>query len=192
MIEVAVERSPRGRLLRSHARHSQPEPPTFAPPPPVQSALIAGKWKALSEEERAKWNADTKAAKDKYEAIHGKTVRKPKKDAKGDADVKKKKKKDGPKKAKSAYIYFSVEKGAAIRKENASATMKDTSKLIGDMWKVLSAEDKKPYEALAAADKERYASAVKVGAQGKAGAGAGAADEDESDSSEVSPLPRTP
>jgi structure-specific recognition protein 1 len=52
--------------------------------------------------------------------------------------------------------------------------MLQVGKLLGEEWKKLSAEDKAPYEAQAAKDKERYAAAM---ADYKA-AGGGAAAED--------------
>ena len=45
---------------------------------------------------------------------------------------------------------------------NPDISLGDTSKKLGEMWKVVSAEDKAPYEELAKADKLRYATEMDV------------------------------
>jgi structure-specific recognition protein 1 len=155
----------------------------------MQSGVIAKKWAALTEEQRAKWNADQKAAKVQHEAVHGKPAKKVKtaKAVKaGAGEAKPKKDKSGPKHPKSAYIYFSMEKGEAMRKENPTLKMTDTSKVVSEMWKALSAEAKKPFEDKAAADKARYTrekggAAPAGGAAGGAGAGGGEEADDDDD-----------
>lgn len=57
-------------------------------------------------------------------------------------------------------------------------------KLLGEEWKKLSAEDRAPYEAQAAKDKERYAAAMadyKAAGGGAAEGAAGDADEGDGD-----------
>lgn len=46
----------------------------------------------------------------------------------------KKKNDDKPKKARSAYIFFCVEKRAEIKEENPDATPQDITKIIGELW----------------------------------------------------------
>jgi len=52
-----------------------------------------------------------------------------------------KKKNDGPKKARSAYIFFCVEKRAEIKEENPGATSQEITKMIGELWNEYKDED---------------------------------------------------
>lgn len=61
-----------------------------------------------------------------------------------------------PKGKKSAYICFSTEIGAEIRKENPEMSTGDVSKVVGTRWKELDEEKRKKYEELAETDKKRY------------------------------------
>jgi hypothetical protein len=74
------------------------------------------------------------------------------------ADKKTKKAKDpnAPKKALSAYMFFATENRAAIKAENPNLTFGELAKAVGDKWKTMSDEDKKPYTDKATADKARY------------------------------------
>ncbi len=64
---------------------------------------------------------------------------------------------NAPKKAKTSYMYFCDDRRAALKADNPKASVGDMSKIFGAEWKELSDDDKKPYEAKAAADKSRYA-----------------------------------
>jgi structure-specific recognition protein 1 len=70
----------------------------------------------------------------------------------------KKKKKDpnAPKKNKTSYIYFTNSRRDEIKAKNPDISFADLNKQLGAEFKALSAEDKKPWEDMAAADKERY------------------------------------
>jgi len=67
----------------------------------------------------------------------------------------KKVKKDGPKRALSAFFIFSNEKRSAIAKSHPEWKVSDVAKELGQQWGRCA--DKKKYEALASKDKERYA-----------------------------------
>ena len=43
-----------------------------------------------------------------------------------------------------------------VKSENPGIAFTDVAKVLGDKWKAVSAEDKKPYEEQAAEDKKRY------------------------------------
>jgi len=62
----------------------------------------------------------------------------------------------GPKRAKSAYLYFSMAMRPEVKSANPDEKFGAIAKILGEKWKELSEEDKKPYQALAAKDKERY------------------------------------
>eukprot|EP00878_Enallax_costatus_P023141 GHUV01024603.1.p1 GENE.GHUV01024603.1~~GHUV01024603.1.p1 ORF type:complete len:609 (+),score=227.34 GHUV01024603.1:931-2757(+) len=93
-------------------------------------------------------------------AAEGKKQRKPRK----------KKDPNAPKKALSAFMFFSNANRERIKTNNPGVAFGQVGKLLGEEWKTLSAEDKAPYEAQAAKDKERYAAAM---AEYKAAGGGG-------------------
>ncbi len=67
-----------------------------------------------------------------------------------------------PKRPKSAYFYFCDEKRPALIKKARGKSGKDkvivgeVAKALGDLWKKKNDNDKKGYQTLAKADKERY------------------------------------
>ena len=67
-----------------------------------------------------------------------------------------------PKRAKSSYMYFAEASRPAVMKKikkkskNGKADMATVSKELGTLWKKLSDKDKKPFEAQAEKDRERY------------------------------------
>jgi structure-specific recognition protein 1 len=69
-----------------------------------------------------------------------------------------------------------------IKTDNPDIKFTEIAKVAGAQWKELSAEDKQPYEAKAAADKERYAAEMKAYKQQAGGGGGG--DQSESEDSE--------
>jgi structure-specific recognition protein 1 len=72
--------------------------------------------------------------------------------------AKKKKKKDpnAPKNAKSAFMFFSVEKRSEIKDANPDASFGEIGKLVGVAWKELSDDNKAKWEEKAKQDKVRY------------------------------------
>ncbi|GBF95966.1 FACT complex subunit [Raphidocelis subcapitata] len=84
----------------------------------------------------------------------------------------KKKDPNAPKKAMSAFMYFSGENRERVKRENEGIAFGAIAKLLGEEWKKLDAEGRAKYDEMAARDKERYAEAMR---QYK---GAGAADGD--------------
>jgi hypothetical protein len=53
-------------------------------------------------------------------------------------------------------MHFSSAKRAQVKEDNPGISFGETGKKLGEMWKALSADDKKEYEALAAKDRQRY------------------------------------
>jgi hypothetical protein len=72
--------------------------------------------------------------------------------------MKPKKKRDphAPKAASNAYMIFCKEMRPVLKKENTELSFGKIGARLGEMWRNLSAEGKKPYEDRAAADRERY------------------------------------
>jgi hypothetical protein len=69
-----------------------------------------------------------------------------------------KKAKTGPKRGKSAYLYFCEAKRDEVRKTlGADAKAADVTRKLGEMWNKLKSQNKTgEYDKLAEADKERY------------------------------------
>lgn len=63
---------------------------------------------------------------------------------------------DGPKRPKSAFMYFSSERRVALREGKPNMTITECSKIIGGEWKALTDEQKQPYTEMASKDRERY------------------------------------
>lgn len=87
----------------------------------------------------------------------------PKKPKTGKEGKRKKQKGDGPhvKRASSAYIHFTTDfrkklKEKCEKKGDSLPKANEVAKMAGEAWKKLTDEDKKPYNALAQADKDRY------------------------------------
>ncbi|KAI6042399.1 high mobility group box domain-containing protein [Pisolithus marmoratus] len=75
-------------------------------------------------------------------------------EAKG-AKGSKSKAKGGPKRALSAYMFFSQDWRERIKTENPDAGFGEVGKLLGAKWKELSEDERKPYIEMAAKDKAR-------------------------------------
>ncbi|KZP30028.1 hypothetical protein FIBSPDRAFT_908098 [Athelia psychrophila] len=66
-----------------------------------------------------------------------------------------KKDKNAPKRALSAYMFFSQDWRERIKTENPDAGFGEVGKLLGAKWKELDDEEKKPYVEMATKDKVR-------------------------------------
>ena len=78
-----------------------------------------------------------------------KKERQPKKTVEKDGDQK-------PKKALTAYFCFMNANRQQVKDENPDDKVGDIAKKLGAMWKSLGEEEKKPYQEMAAKDKERH------------------------------------
>ncbi|KAF6173460.1 hypothetical protein GIB67_027155 [Kingdonia uniflora] len=74
--------------------------------------------------------------------------------------VKKKKDPNAPKKALSAFMFFSQSERENVKKSNPGITFTDVGRVLGERWRQLTAEEKEPYEAKARSDTVRYKEAV--------------------------------
>lgn len=63
---------------------------------------------------------------------------------------------NAPKRGQSAYFYFMNEIRPKVKEETPDISFTDIGKVIGEKWKVISADEKARYEAMADKDKERY------------------------------------
>lgn len=65
--------------------------------------------------------------------------------------------KDGPKKPKSAFMFYSQERRVSLKTEQPKLSITDASKVIGAEWKALTDQEKKKYQDLGDEDRKRYA-----------------------------------
>ncbi|KAI8449560.1 high mobility group box domain-containing protein [Phakopsora pachyrhizi] len=70
--------------------------------------------------------------------------------------TKKEKDPNAPKRPLSAYMYFSQDWRERIKAENPEVSFGEIGRLLGQKWKSLSDEEKKPYEDMAGRDKKRH------------------------------------
>lgn len=120
------------------------------------SKVLGQKWSEATAEEKAPFeeqSAQEKAAfKDKYpEGIPRESSKK----------TKKIKDENAPKRALTAYFFFANDKRPEIREQNPDMKITEISKVIGEMWKDTSDEEKAKYQKMADADKDRYAQEMK-------------------------------
>ncbi|KAL6518900.1 FACT complex subunit ssrp1 [Orobanche hederae] len=91
--------------------------------------------------------------------------RKKTKDVEDDGSKKKKpkKKKDpnAPKRAISAFMFFSQTERENLKKTNPGLAFTEVGRVLGERWNKLTAEEKAPYEAKAMVDKKRYAEEIR-------------------------------
>jgi len=67
-----------------------------------------------------------------------------------------KKKRTGPKRGLTAYIFFCKDQREVLKTEKPDLQTKDVTSELGLRWRALSEKDKKPYAKLAKEDKDRY------------------------------------
>ncbi|KAJ1736355.1 Non-histone chromosomal protein 6 [Coemansia sp. Benny D160-2] len=67
-----------------------------------------------------------------------------------------KKNPNAPKRALSAYMFFSQANRATVREQNPTVSFGYIGKILGEQWKALSEADKQPYVKMSDADKVRY------------------------------------
>jgi len=82
---------------------------------------------------------------------------------------------NAPKRALSAYMFFSQDWRERIKTENPDASFGEIGKLLGAKWKEMDDSEKKPYMEQAAKDKIR---AEKEMAEYNKGAASGSGDDD--------------
>ena len=131
--------------------------------------LIGKRYKELSDEDKAVY--EKKAIKDKERYKIAMSNYTPPDDSDDDDDnskskaskgkkAKKKKDPNAPKRAMTAFMYFSTAMRPKIKEESPDLAFGDIAKLIGKRFKALPDEDKVVYEEKAKKDKERYKNAM--------------------------------
>jgi len=132
--------------------------------------LLGRAWQQLTPDDRKPYEENTKIAKTKYledmkeykeKHPEGSDDERPRKRQKRGKGTRKKRDKNAPKKPCSAFFWFSKEQRPLIIAKNPTATFGEMGKLIGEAWRGLTDDDKKPYAVKAAEDKERYQNEMK-------------------------------
>eukprot|EP01025_Chloroclados_australasicus_P005622 TRINITY_DN11737_c0_g1_i2.p1 TRINITY_DN11737_c0_g1~~TRINITY_DN11737_c0_g1_i2.p1 ORF type:complete len:463 (-),score=68.58 TRINITY_DN11737_c0_g1_i2:306-1694(-) len=77
-------------------------------------------------------------------------------EGKKERKTRKKKDPDAPKRHLSGFMIFSMDKREQVRKENPDKKITEITKILGEMWKNVTTEEKASYEERSAKDKERY------------------------------------
>jgi hypothetical protein len=124
------------------------------------SKFCADEWKQLGDDDKQQYHdlaAQDKMRYDREMAEY--RLRTADSDDPKEANKKaNRRKKDSnlPKRSLSAFMFFSNEKRPEFKAENPKDTIGDLAKKIGAAWKLLTPEDKIPYERMAQKDKQRY------------------------------------
>ena len=119
------------------------------------SRHVATLWKAESESKKKQWQEEAATMKASMKATipvepvveKGSKKRKRKNDRSSEPK---------PKRALSTYMYFAKENRADIKDKNPNATFAELAGLVSRDWKELTEDGKKPYQAMADKDKQRY------------------------------------
>jgi len=108
-------------------------------------------WKELSDEDKQPYIEKAAAAKAAYEVEKAKWEE----ETKQQRHSSQQKKVEGPKRPRSAYIFFCNTNRADVSKD--FDTLGEVSKELGRRWKSLGDDDRARYDTMAAEDKLRYA-----------------------------------
>ena len=115
---------------------------------------VAEKWNALSTAGKAKYEKMAEKDKARYEEEMASYV--PPTDAELDAEeaAARKRRKEGPTRARSAYLFYTMDKRAEVKEENPELKFGEITQILSKGWADLT--DRSKYEEMAEADKERY------------------------------------
>lgn len=147
--------------VREKAKAENPEASTTQ-----LSIMLGQRWRELPAEEKKVY--EQRAAKDKerykkedaiWRRDHPEEVAQVEAEKAGKRKDKKKRgqrEEGAPKRALTAYIFFTNKHREETKKANPEASITDLSKLMGAKWKSLTDAEKEPYQKMAEKDKVRY------------------------------------
>jgi len=131
------------------------------------SKKMSEKWKSLGTEDRKEFDALNEKDKKRYEE-EMKDYKPSSSESEDSSEGNKKKKKprakkrakkdpNAPKQATNAYMYFQKDQRESIKQKYPELkTLPLMAKKMGEIWKSMDEQKKKPYAELAAKDKKRY------------------------------------
>lgn len=112
-------------------------------------------WKVISEEEKQKYQKLAEEDRDRYRReVMGNFDKSPAKD--GSRRGRRKKEPGQPKRNMCAFLHFCSAKRPKLKQENPSLSVGALAKQLSSAWKLMTPEQKKPYDILAEKDKQRY------------------------------------
>merc|ERR1712136_306094 len=127
------------------------------------SRMVSAKWASLTDAEKQKYTDMADKDKQRHEEeMKNYQAPPPVMVAVNDA-----KDPNKPKRNLSAFMFFSIETGAKMRKENSGMSTTDISKAIGSLWKDIDAEKRKKYDGMAEKDIKRYEEEMELYNAGK-------------------------
>eukprot|EP00543_Licmophora_paradoxa_P003446 CAMPEP_0202448528 /NCGR_PEP_ID=MMETSP1360-20130828/7347_1 /ASSEMBLY_ACC=CAM_ASM_000848 /TAXON_ID=515479 /ORGANISM="Licmophora paradoxa, Strain CCMP2313" /LENGTH=338 /DNA_ID=CAMNT_0049066155 /DNA_START=576 /DNA_END=1592 /DNA_ORIENTATION=+ len=115
------------------------------------SKRSAEMWRNLSTEDRAYWDDVAEKDKQRYmaeKATYAGPWQVPWKRARKDPSA--------PKRPMSAFLYFSQERRKQIKNENPSMKNTEISRILGDIWRNASEEEKRPHVEREKSEREKY------------------------------------
>jgi mRNA-degrading endonuclease RelE of RelBE toxin-antitoxin system len=122
------------------------------------SKKCSQKWKTMSDDEKKRFFELAQKDAERYQAevaaYGGEDVLRKRKRAKKDPNA--------PKRALSAFFFFSNEKRPEVQQSHPEWKVGQIAQELGRVWKSLNEEDREIYEKKAQEDKERYAEQMKV------------------------------
>lgn len=122
------------------------------------SKKCSQKWKTMSDDEKKRFFELAQKDAERYQAevaaYGGEDVLRKRKRAKKDPNA--------PKRALSAFFFFSNEKRPEVQQGHPEWKVGQVAQELGRFWKTLTEEEKAVYEKKAAEDKERYGEQMKV------------------------------
>lgn len=110
-------------------------------------------WKKVSDTDREEYKALATNDKKRYEAEMKDYV--PPEPVEGEEPVGKKKR-AGPKRPRSSYIYYCKHNRSAMKEEYPDLSGKDITRELAKKWEDMTITDKEPYNKEAETDKKRY------------------------------------
>ena len=129
------------------------------------SQLLGQQWRELGTDAKQKYVEQANADKSRYarelekwKQEHPEEVTAMAAQSKGARRAKKvhKKTQGGPKRATTAYFFFTAAIREQTKQSHPGLKVTELSKVIGQKWQSLGADEKQKYEAMAANDKARY------------------------------------
>lgn len=119
------------------------------------SKECASLWKDMDEDDKAKYVKQAEGDRKRYQREMANYHPPEDQDT---PQKKRRKKKDPrmPKRSMSGFMFFSSAKRPKLREQNPSASIGEIAKQLGAAWKIMTADQKAPYEESAKKDRKRY------------------------------------
>ena len=129
--------------MRLKVKESLGENPNFG----EISKAMSQKWKSLTSDEKSKYQVLSEQAKTSQMSQTVQSSQSSESSSLNTKSVKKPKNKKR-KRARTAYILYTMDEKVKgqVKQDNPDADFGELSKLLGAKWKLLTAEEKKPYE----------------------------------------------